>query len=57
MCFFGRKLPTTKSKRPIKGFKDADFRLVFKKNKEIAPWNFFSAPNDVIQKSFGPTHW
>jgi len=40
LSFFGHDLPTTKSRRPIKDFKYADFRLVYfkRKNKLIATW-------------------
>ena len=50
MSTFGHNLPTTNARWPVKGSKDADFRLVYfiRKNGYIATWNFFSVPDDVI---------
>jgi len=52
--FLGHNLPTSNARRPMKGFKDADIRLVHFKRKKgwNTTWTFFSGPHDVIQKSF-----
>jgi len=56
LWFLGGNLLTTNTRRPIKGSKDTDFRLVFKKKKQkISPWGWGQWSGNVGQKKPKPT--
>jgi len=50
--FFGHNFCTTNARWPIKGYRDADFRLVFflKKETKIGSRSWGPGPDDVGQK-------
>lgn len=58
MCFSGNNMLTTNARKLIKGSKLADVHLSYfeRKNKEITPYVFFQAHDDIIKNPLNPTH-
>jgi len=48
--YLGHNLQTQKARRPIKGSKDADFRLVIKKETKIVSCVWGAGPGDISKK-------